>query len=200
MKKVADTLTAMRFVMGAVIAYIGVTRPDTAGLKLAVWLTLAAWTTDWLDGPIARRSRFVQQTWLGYHDLEADLCITLAMGVTLASWRMYVPVVLAIGLLAAWLLWRYFYAGARGAEARPGVWSDHSEDTEDSAFLQLMMAVIDGGFLYLIWTSARDLFVPVLIWVAASAILNPRRSWERVRGFLTASKKAIDESGNGEPR
>jgi phosphatidylglycerophosphate synthase len=193
MKRIADMMTASRFVFGVLIAWIGATQHDQVGLSLVVWLTLAAWTTDSLDGPLARRSRFTQQTWLGHHDLEADLAITLALAITLVSRSLIWPVLVAVGLLIFWILWRLFIAQERPSLREFGIWPDHAEETPDSAPVELMMAVIDAGFLYLVWMGDPVLFRVVVIWIAASALLNPRRSWQRIRGFLVASRRLVPD-------
>lgn len=84
MKKVADLLTASRFFLACLIVWTAWTQPPDAAIRTVVLLILLAWTTDVLDGPLARRAMGPGQTWVGSHDLELDLCVTLAMTTSLA--------------------------------------------------------------------------------------------------------------------
>ncbi len=40
---------------------------------------IANWTGDLLDGRIARRSRMVDHTWIGDHDLEVDMAVSTGL-------------------------------------------------------------------------------------------------------------------------
>ena len=71
-KYVADGLTALRAVLAVAIAAVGIAR-GADGLEAAIVLVLVAWTTDWLDGPVARRSRSERRTWVGEQDLAVDI-------------------------------------------------------------------------------------------------------------------------------
>ncbi len=62
-KKVADALTAAR--IGLAVAMLGLALFGGAdALYLAGWLLLAAWISDVLDGPLARKSG-QESGWLG---------------------------------------------------------------------------------------------------------------------------------------
>jgi len=63
---------------------------------------LVAWATDVLDGPLARRDPRDIRTWIGDHDLEAD--VTVALGV-------WIYLTLA-GFLSPWLAVAYVLAAA----------------------------------------------------------------------------------------
>ncbi|MBF8285888.1 MAG: hypothetical protein HW378_4803, partial [Anaerolineales bacterium] len=55
-RQFADLITVMRFAVAFILPWLGMAQ-RAAGLPLAVWLMIADWTGDCLDGPIARRSR-----------------------------------------------------------------------------------------------------------------------------------------------
>ena len=77
-KTLADTLTGARFLLGPYLVWLGL-RAGPEALTVAALVLLTAWITDVLDGPLARRDPRGVRTWIGDHDLEADL--TVALGV-----------------------------------------------------------------------------------------------------------------------
>jgi phosphatidylglycerophosphate synthase len=191
MKLLADILTALRIVLAVIIGWIALARHDPMGFQAIFWLTIVAFMTDWLDGPIARRTQDTTQTWLGYHDFEIDLMITFALGITLVTYQIIWPVLLAIGIFIVWLAWRAFFAQRKIEIWKTGIWPDHKDDSRDSMLIESMMAVIDFSFLYLVWQQDFDLFKIVLIWILAVSILNPKRSLARVTGFIDVLKRIL---------
>jgi cardiolipin synthase len=104
-KNVADGLTAAR--IGLAVAILGLALFGGAdALHLAGWLLLAAWISDVLDGPLARKSG-QEGGWLGSKDLEIDIMvgasalIYLAMAGFISAW-------VAVLHLGAWsvVFWR----------------------------------------------------------------------------------------------
>lgn len=77
-KKIADGLTFLRVLTAAAVVWLGLTKSSN-GLKGAVLLLLIAWTSDALDGPLARRSDRQYHSWLGDHDLEVDMVVSLGL-------------------------------------------------------------------------------------------------------------------------
>lgn len=100
-KTVADTLTSIRFLLGLYLIWLGL-RGGPEAVAAAALTLLVAWATDVLDGPLARRDPRGIQTWIGDHDLEADM--TVALGV-------WAYLVLA-GFLSFWLAVAYVVAAA----------------------------------------------------------------------------------------
>ncbi|MCK4450453.1 MAG: hypothetical protein KAX26_07665 [Anaerolineae bacterium] len=76
-KTVADTLTSVRFLLGLVLMWLGWEKGPEAIPSVTLTL-LTAWVTDVLDGPLACRDPRGIHTWIGDHDLEAD--VTVALG------------------------------------------------------------------------------------------------------------------------
>jgi hypothetical protein len=66
-------------------------------MAAAVLTLLGAWITDVLDGPLARRDPRGIHTWIGDHDLEADLTVALGVWIYLAL----------SGFLSPWLAGAY---------------------------------------------------------------------------------------------
>ena len=109
-KYIADLLTLARFVLGLVLAILGIANAAPEGLQLAVMLVLLGWLTDLLDGRLARRDLDARETWLGRHEAEADLSISMGVGVFLV-FSGYIPIWLGVLILvvlpAVWLLHSY---------------------------------------------------------------------------------------------
>src|SRR3989304_997708 len=74
-KQFADLITVMRFAVAFILPWLGLAQ-RAAGRPLAVWLMIADWAGDCLDGAVARRSRVHDHTWVGDHDLEADMLVS----------------------------------------------------------------------------------------------------------------------------
>ena len=83
-KLLADILTVSRVFIGAAIIALGFLQGAQA-LPAVVWLTIAAWTSDVLDGVLARHSRVPRRTWIGEQDLIFDMVIGAALLVYLAA-------------------------------------------------------------------------------------------------------------------
>jgi len=75
-KQVADLITLTRALLLFVFAWLGLTTGAQA-LPLAALLLIYSWTSDLLDGSIARRSRVYYHSWLGDHDLEVDMAVSV---------------------------------------------------------------------------------------------------------------------------
>jgi phosphatidylglycerophosphate synthase len=191
MKFLADALTALRVVLAALMGWVALTRHDPEGFRIIVWLAIVAFITDWLDGPIARRTQDGPQTWLGYHDFEVDLTVTVALSITLFQYQLIWPVLVAIGIFIAWIIWRTFISSEKIKIWETGIWPDHKHDTRDSMVIEAMMAVIDFSFLYLIWVEDQLMFRAILIFVVVVSILDPKRAMARVAGFIDVGKRVL---------
>lgn len=104
-KPLADLLTLMRGILGIAIACLGMRGKET--LPLAGIFLLFAWISDLLDGPLARRDTDHPMTWIGNHDLLADM--TVAGGVWMyLSFSGYIHAMLSIGITLFFLvvLWK----------------------------------------------------------------------------------------------
>ena len=77
-KLLADILTVSRLFIASAIIALGLLQGAEA-LPLVIWLTIAAWTSDVLDGTLARTSRRVRRTWVGEQDLIFDMVIGAAL-------------------------------------------------------------------------------------------------------------------------
>jgi len=161
MNLLADMLTALRCVLVLVILYAGVLRGPAEGLATVALLTILAWITDVLDGPLARRAR--RPTRLGWCDLVADLGLTLALATCLVTWKV-APLLLVAGVLVL---------------AGLGVRAFHA-----MAPLQFAMGLVYGTFILAAWHIAPEWGRALVGGVGLLVLLNPRRAWQQVTGFL----------------
>ena len=105
-RSLADTLTVSRALLGLCLAGLGLVRGGTA-LPTAVLVVILSWLTDLLDGPLARRDPSPESTWIGSHDAEADLAVSLGVASYLvlsdylAAWLGATLVLITVGL---WIL------------------------------------------------------------------------------------------------
>ncbi len=157
----ADLLTALRFFLSLAILYVGLQEGPAAGIATASLLTVLAWVTDVLDGPLARHAS--RHTLLGHLDLPADLGLTLALTVCLVAWGIVPLSLVAGGVLLTGIAMRVLH---------------------QMAPLQLAMGLIYGAFIF-----GAQRISPV--WgrtltggVGLAVLLNPTRAWDKVTGFL----------------
>jgi phosphatidylglycerophosphate synthase len=163
-KQVADLITLTRALLLFVFAWLGLTQ-GAGALPLAALLLVYSWTSDLLDGSIARRSRVYYHSWLGDHDLEVDMAVSIGVLIYLLA-SGFVSLPLGIMYVLVWLLifWRW------GLQRSPGM---------------LFQAPI---YAALIWVSLRDAFyygVVQVFWVLGALVITwPRFPKEVVPGFL----------------
>lgn len=119
-KTLADVLTGVRSLLGLYLVWLGWQKGAEAIVSAALTL-LGAWANDLLDGPLARRDPRGIRTWIGDHDLEADLAVALGAWAYLMLAGFLSPwLALAYVLAAAAALWRSGSAHlAWGAQALP---------------------------------------------------------------------------------
>jgi len=89
---VADFLTLVRIPLGVAVVYAGATS-GRAALPGVVWLSLAAWTADTLDGHLKRASS-AKPGWVGRLDLVLDVFFNACVAAFLSF----------AGYISAWLL------------------------------------------------------------------------------------------------
>jgi cardiolipin synthase len=134
-------------------------------LPAAALLLIYSWTSDLLDGALARRSSVYYHSWLGDHDLEVDMSASIGVMIYLLA-AGYVSLWVVGIYVLVWLLifWRW------GLQRSPGM---------------LFQAPIYAG---LIAASLRDAFYFGLLqvfWVSGAVIVTwPRFPREVIPGFL----------------
>ncbi|MGQ9553711.1 MAG: CDP-alcohol phosphatidyltransferase family protein [Anaerolineae bacterium] len=83
MKTIADMLTGMRAILGLWLMWLG-WQGGADAVNSASLTLLASWATDVLDGPAARSDPRHLRSWIGDHDLEADMLVALGVVIYLA--------------------------------------------------------------------------------------------------------------------
>jgi phosphatidylglycerophosphate synthase len=169
-KQIADLLTLIRALLSIFLAYIGFTR-QAEGLPLASWLMIVSWTSDTIDGPLARRSRVQYRTWLGDRDLEVDMLVASGLLVYMAA-AGFVSTQIATLYALAWALvfWRWGILRSLG---------------------MLFQAPIYGWFLVVALSLAPAVGSWMVGWILAVVVITwPRFPNEVVPGFLSGMVEA----------
>lgn len=177
-KTIADLITAGRALMGAGLLWLGFSK-GPSGLAAAVWILIADWTADCLDGPVARRSRPWYRTWIGEHDLEVDILVSACLLGYMAE-SSFVPLGAAAVYVVIWglVFWRLGVPKALG---------------------MLAQAPVYGWF---IWVALREIpgqgwCLPAWI-LAATVVTWPRFPNEILPGFL-GGMRALASRGQDAP-
>jgi hypothetical protein len=170
-KQVADLITFSRGMMAFVLAGLGLLIGRDA-LPLVAWVMIADWCGDIVDGPIARRSRVYYHTWIGDHDLQVDMTVSVGLLIYLLG-AGYVSWWVGVVYLLVWALFVLKY----GVIPAPGM---------------LFQAPI---YFWFIWTTLQDamgLGVLIIILILAAVILTwPKFPHVVVPGFLDGMYKTF---------
>jgi len=167
-KQVADLITGGRAILGFVLVYLGLSH-DKNVIPLAALVMLAAWTSDSLDGPIARRSRIQYRTWLGDHDLEVDITVSAGLLIFMLETG-YVN--LWVGIIYLFLVVLTFWHW--------GVYRSLG---------MLFQAPIYGWFIWITLQNAPLLGALLVLWIILAVLATwPKFPKEVVPGFLTGMR------------
>jgi cardiolipin synthase len=166
-KTMADTLTGARFLLGPYLIWLGL-RGGPEVITTAVMTLLAAWISDVLDGPLARHDPRGIHTWIGDHDLEADM--TVALGV-------WIYLTLA-GFVSPWLAVAYVAAGTAA------LWHF------DSAHLAWgLQALPYGTMIWTAWQVVPPYGLLLVAWISLVVVATwPRFPRQTVPEFLSGMR------------
>lgn len=190
MKRLADVLTFSRLIAGFALVIMGLIWGRQA-LVPAVALGLLAWSTDSVDGALARRDPNWHPTWVGEQDITFDAA-------------------LALGILAYFVLSGLF--PARFALGWVAVWAVLFICTRERAVLLLGLGGVDGMTLWALFRANADLGWIVILWMVVVGFMDRRRfrqvlaiffgSAGRVLGISHAPKKdhPAEKPANGETK
>jgi hypothetical protein len=170
-KQVADFITWGRVGIACLLAWLGAFRGQEA-LPLVIWLMIADWAGDSVDGKLARRSRVQYHTWIGDHDLEVDVLISagLLAYLLLAGFVNLVWVVIYL-LVWAVIFWRWGYV---------------------RVLAMLIQAPIYGWFIWVALSRTPGSGIWIVIWIiAAIALTWPYFPKVMVPGFLAGMREVI---------
>ena len=170
-KQVADLLTLSRGIMALVLAGLGLLVGSPA-LPLVAFIMIVDWCFDSLDGPIARRSQVNYHTWIGDHDLQIDMTVSVGLLIFLLG-AGYISWWLGVVYLLAWAIFFLRF----GVTPAPGM---------------LFQA---PTYFWFIWTTVKEApgfgaLIIVLI-LAAIIITWPKFPKVIVPGFLDGMRRAF---------
>jgi cardiolipin synthase len=161
-KLLADLLTLSRFVLGGIVALLGFSLGEES-LPILLTLVLVGWTTDVLDGPMARRAPNPPHTWLGDNEALADAALTVGTLIAFSFCGYFFPWPVAIYLLVCGAL--VFY-------------------TRSMALNMAFISIIHGLTLYVAFYYGGLWGWLVVAWIVLSLILDWRRFSGLVRVFF----------------
>lgn len=174
-KQVADGLTLLRGFIALALVWLGAVQ-GAAALPLAVWLLLLSWTSDALDGTLARKSGR-GPTWVGEHDLQFDISAALGLLFFMAGADFIgVPAVVVYILIWAVVFWHW------------------------SVLRPLGMLIQAPIYSWFIWVAVRD--APhagqwLLAWIITIVILTwPRFPRQVIPEFLTGIQSVWHRQNN----
>ena len=171
-KQVADLITTSRALLSFWLAWLGITQGESS-LVMAVWMMILNWTGDALDGTLARRSSRKYHTWIGDHDLEVDILVSVGLlfyltGSGLIDFR----VVGIFFLVWVVILWRWGFNRSLG---------------------MLFQAPIYAWFIWVAMLKLPAIGMWLIIWIIAAVVITwPRFPNEVVPGFLTGMKEVVN--------
>jgi hypothetical protein len=150
-KQVADLITWARALLGVWLPVIGISQ-GSRSLPLVVVLMIANWTADSIDGALARRSRIQYRTWIGDHDLQVDMLVSVGVLGYLAIASLILWQIIAIYILV-WLVvfWRAGMLHVLGV---------------------LFQAPIYGGFIVLSIREVPQTGLWVVVWILAAIVVT----------------------------
>jgi hypothetical protein len=170
-KNVADFITLFRAFLGFVLVWIGISE-GAQGLPKAVMIMIADWTGDTIDGKIARRSKNYVHTWIGDHDLEVDMAVSLGLLVFMIT-AGYVDIYIASVYVLFWTLvfWRWQNFKVLG---------------------MLCQAPIYGWFIWISLTRLPNVGVWILIWMIVALIITwPQFPQQVIPGFFSSLREFL---------
>jgi hypothetical protein len=169
-KQVADAITVTRGLITFLLIWLGSSH-GAQGLSFAIWLMLADWIGDAIDGPISRRSSIKYNTWIGDHDLEIDLIVSFGLLIYLFQ-SGYLSIWVVIVYL---LLWGVYFWRQGGIPRSYGM---------------LFQTPIYGLFIYLALRDAPQTGWLILAFIVIVIILTwPRFPNEVVPDFLSQIRR-----------
>jgi len=180
LKYLADFLTCSRILISGLLAWIGWSQ-GAAGLQIASILLLTSWTSDILDGSLARRSRVKYSTWIGDHDLYFDISVAVGLLVFLTASNLINPSISIINVLC----WIFLFS-------RFGILT---------ALGKLFQAPIYCWFIFVTFQNE-----PLFAWLMVISLLLaviftwPRFPQDTVPSFVAGFENKLDSSeewGNG---
>lgn len=171
-KQVADLITSSRALLSFWLAWLGITQGESS-LETVVWLMILNWTGDSLDGMLARRSSRKYHTWIGDHDLEVDILVSIGLlFYLLESGLLDFRISVLFFCICVLIFWHWGFHRSIG---------------------MLIQAPIYGWFILVAVQKLPTIGIWLIIWIMAALIVTwPRFPNEVVPGFLTGMKEVVN--------
>jgi hypothetical protein len=141
-----------------------------ATLPTAARLALAAWITDALDGPVARRAGRSHTTWIGELDFPIDV---------------FVVVALLLYLTAAGVV------PGRGAMAYPVIAAAAVWQLQEQAVALAFRAPVDGLLLYTGWQRVPSEARLAVLYLAIALVPDGHRFCDVVGLYLVGMRRVL---------
>lgn len=106
----AEIMVGVRFLMGALVLWLGIIYFGTLpsfGLICLIIFNMIGWTTDFLDGPLARYSK-IPPGILGKNDFIADMFFAWMNALAISLMGLFHPVILIAYFILYLVVW-YWY-------------------------------------------------------------------------------------------
>lgn len=171
-KRIPDWLTASRVLIA--LAILALIPAGPQALRAVAWLLLVGWTTDIVDGRLARRWE-KEPSWIGEHDFQIDMLMVLASAVYLV----------ATGLVPRGVGIVYLVAGLLVALAV------HSRSAQFLRFKAVTMLIaFPWVFLPFVVAYFYDPLAAYvgLAWTAGALLVDRRRFFGVVGDFLSGAR------------
>jgi cardiolipin synthase len=172
-KQLADFITLLRSSLALIFPWLALVY-GRESLPWAGALLALNWTGDILDGTLARRSKFEQQTWIGDHDLEVDMGVSLGLLFYLLI-NNYVQALIILLYLGIWAL--YFLN--KGLPRSMGM---------------LFQAPVYAWFIYMELAFAPKVGYMLVGWVLSAVVITwPRFPREVIPNFLSGLRTTFHQ-------
>lgn len=172
-KQLADFITLLRSSLLFLLPWMAIVNGRTS-LPWAGALLALNWTGDILDGTLARRSRFERQTWIGDHDLEVDIAVSIGLLFYLLI-NHYVQVLIVVLYVGVWAL--YFLN--KGLPRSMGM---------------LFQAPIYAWAIYMELLYATKMGWLLVAWIGCAVVITwPRFPKEVIPNFLNGVRAAFHQ-------
>jgi hypothetical protein len=175
-KQVADLITGFRAILGLCLVYLGLTE-GAQGLNKVVWIMILDWTGDAIDGKIASREKDPYHTWIGDHDLEVDMAVSVGLLIYMIA-SGFINVWAASFYLLFWTIvfWRWRNVKVLG---------------------MLSQAPIYGFFIWIALTGSSNVGIWILVWIVVAIIVTwPQFPKQVVPGFINGMQRFFSKSKN----
>lgn len=161
--RIPDFFTSLRIILGFILIGSGIVNGAVA-IAEDIWLLVASWSTDMVDGRLSRTLKTHGKTWLGRHDVYIDMFVSLAV---LAY--MTVTAVLPLWIVLVYLLvWGAIFA-------RWGLKEMFAQIFQNPIYLAFVVFTVIAQPAVLPW---------LLLWAFAAFIFFYKRMFELLRNVF----------------